>query len=110
MKMLFAIRHKPTGFFLPNPKGKGGNGGSFVEPVDGNEEVPRLFHKKQSAKAALTAWLRGHHYATWGYDDGDGFSWGSGQYVEDISVKPVPGRNKEDMEIVAFQLVECPQP
>lgn len=107
MKTLYAIRHVPTGFFLPAAKGKGGNGGSFVEPVDPEKESPRFFPKERNAKQALAAWLKGHHVPKWGSDWGDGDGWGSSsRYVEDIKVKPVQGRNPDHMEVVAFNLVE----
>lgn len=108
MKMLYAIRHVPTGFFLPAAKGKGGNGGSFVEPVDPDKVSPRFFPKESNAKIALTAWLKGHHVAKWETDwgDDDVFSSSVNTYVADIKVKPVQGRNRDHMEVVAFNLVE----
>lgn len=106
MKPLYAIRHKPTGHFLPEPKGRMGRGGSHVEPVDcsNDGENPRLFQSKLSAQRALTAWLRGKHTAEidYDYDEYNGHAY---PYQAGVHVKPVPSRIKEEMEIVSFQLM-----
>lgn len=106
MKPLFAIKHKPTGFYLPEPLGRMGRGGSHTEPVDcsGDNENPRLFVTKLGASRALSAWLQGKFNAerTW-ESDGEGF--GGGYYVDDLpSVTPQPHRKKEEMEVVEFHL------
>lgn len=106
MKPVWAIRQKSTGFFLPVAKGKGGNGGSYVEPVDPDKEPPRLFMSKKAAHCALVQWLKGHHKAKWAYDDGDDiYSSGGSMYVEDIKIIPQPNRNPADMEVVEIELV-----
>lgn len=91
MKPLYAIRHKPTGHFLPEPKGYAGRGGSFLEPVDCglDHDNPRLFKSELSAKRALTAWLQGKHE----------------RVFDGIAVIPVESRQKQDMEIVSFRLI-----
>lgn len=108
MKMLFAIRHVPTGFFLPPGQGKCGNGGSFMEPVDPEKVTPRFFTSERSAKLALIAWAKGHHIPKWEteYSD-DMYSSNSYSYVADIKIRPVQGRNIDHMEVVAFNLVEA---
>ena len=58
---LFAIRHKPTGAFLPMRWDKR-RGYSFDEPTPG--AVPRLLKTEQAAKAALRAWLAGKWVVT----------------------------------------------
>lgn len=98
MKPVYAIRHKHSGYYLPNPKGKNGSGGSFVEPVNPDVELPRLFLTHRSANSALTQWLKGHHIATWDCgDEGPAF-------VDSITLKPQPNRHKEDWEIVEIHL------
>ena len=103
MRTMWAIRHKPTGFMLPNPKGHSGRGGSFVDPQDPKEIHPRLFITQLAAKRALIAWLRGKHkgnyeteYSEW---DGEPYSVCIG-YV----VVAVPSRKAEDMEVVEIEL------
>lgn len=96
MKMqLFAIRHKPTGFFLPQHKGRAG--GSWIEPTE--SALPKLFHEERHAKGFLTTWLRGgvtaREYQTF-----------EGNYDVDIVETPQPHRRREDMEIVALRLEE----
>lgn len=94
--MYYAIRHKPTGFFLPRFPGK--QGGTWVEPTD--KEPPRLFVRKIHAKIALKHWLEGKKtvkYARvgdlWGVDD-----------VTYNDVTPVASRKVDEMEIVRIRL------
>lgn len=94
MKLMYAIRHKPTGFYLPVGKGT-----TWREPADPELQPPRLFLTHKSAYHCLVNWLKGKWRATW--DCGD-----SGDpYVDDIDITPVPSRKAEDMEIIAFNLV-----
>ena len=105
MKPLYAIRHKPTGHFLPEPKGYAGRGGSFVEPVDCglDHDNPRLFKSELSAKRALTAWLQGKHMPIKEHDWDD---WGRNvTYTVGSDPQPVDSRRKSDMEIVSFRLM-----
>uniref|UniRef100_UPI0032195AA1 hypothetical protein n=1 Tax=Chryseobacterium sp. TaxID=1871047 RepID=UPI0032195AA1 len=99
MRDLYAIRHIPTGFYLPEPTGYGGRGGSFSEPVDCSLDGPnpRLFTSMLSAKRALTQWLRGEHHGEFEYEDGYKYSTGA-------TVVFKPERIKEDMEVVPFTL------
>lgn len=105
MKPLYAIRHKPTGHFLPEPKGRMGRGGSFLEPVDCglDHDNPRLFKSELSAKRALTAWLQGKHEPEFGYECDDGYN--SYRVLEGMTIIPVDSRRKSDMEIVSFRLI-----
>lgn len=100
---LWLIRHKPSGGYLPEPAGRMGRGGSHVEPQvytgDPLEDRPRLFVSKLSASRALSSWLRGKVHHISGYD---GFA---GEYYEDSSLEVVPTRVREDMEIIAVDLV-----
>ena len=104
MRTMWAIRHKPTGFMLPNPKGHSGRGGSFVDPQDPKEIHPRLFISQLAAKRALIAWLRGKHEGEWEHDCGD--EWGpTYKYCVGYVVIPVPSRKAEDMEVIEIKLV-----
>lgn len=105
MKPLYAILHKPTGFYLPEPTGREGRGGSHTEPVNciGDVANPRLFTTERSASNALTQWLRGKHFR---YTETEG-SYEEGYYEVDgpLEVAHQPHRKREEMEIVPFFLV-----
>jgi hypothetical protein len=99
-KMTFyAIRHKPTGGYLPMPRGRGGRGSSFMIPekvwaVNEHDlcRVPLLCQTSHSAKAVLGQWLRGKHHATHHGDDD-----------MDLTIKYDGKRVREDMEIVKVE-------
>lgn len=98
---LYAIRHKPSGNFLPDrPKGWR-YGHTYTEPTPIGETIPRLFAKPGHAKLALRHWLAGHHTARYSSS-----SWEIPNILDevDIEVKPVPSRKAEDMEIVCLSL------
>ena len=101
----WAIRHKPTGKFLPNPKGRAGRGGSHTEPTSAGAARPRLFESPIGARNALAQWLRGKHVCSRGE-----LSDGAGTYetYEDTEVIHVPSRIKADMEIVSIGLTYDP--
>lgn len=94
---VYAIRHKPTGRYLPARAGKGY---SNDEPTAVSR--PRLFWSRQSAKLALTAWLKGRWVRCGGYRNGPDDE----GCEEDVKVVPVATRKAEEMEIVAFLLQE----
>lgn len=100
---MYAIKHKPTGFYLPEPKGKMGRGGSYLEPISPDVERPRLFSTERAAKNALIQWVRGKHKGIyeWEYDETFGRSY---QITAGTEVIPVPDRIKEDMEVVPIFL------
>lgn len=105
----WAIRHIPTGHYLPQPLGRMRRGGSHVEPVKhmvGEPSTePRLFTTKRSASSALGQWMRGKAFASRGMSSGHpGNDWES-DYYEDIEVIPQPHRVREDMEIIPINLV-----
>lgn len=98
----YLIRHKPTGFYLPQPEGWNGRGGSWVEPTSADEKRPRLFMSELAAKRGLGQWLRGRHSKD-GYAD-----WESGHYEDcGVAIEPVASRKREEMEIVCVR-VELP--
>ncbi len=97
--ILFAIKQKSTGLYIPGiEKGKR-CGGSYQEPTA--ERLPRLFEHKKNAANFLAQWLLGHHKKTMEQ---------CGEFGEDVreSIEIVhqPHRKKEDMEIVVFELME----
>ncbi len=95
----YVIKHIPTGHYLPAPVGRGGRGGSHVEPVAASEaSPPRLFHNEKSAKTALTAWLKGVVTVDRRED-----IWG--EWYETWHIKPMPHRKREEMAVVPARLV-----
>lgn len=92
----FAIRHKPTGWFLPQRSDMKGGGHTKDEPTP--FQPPRLFTRKQDAQCALKWWLKGETNVKMGrhYD-----SWSGGyEYDEDWNTVKVPYRKEEEMEVV----------
>ena len=103
IRTMWAIRHKPTGFMLPNPKGHSGRGGSFVDPQDPKEIHPRLFITQLAAKRALIAWLRGKHEGAYDFEYSD-YDNKSYQVCVGYVVVPVPSRKAKDMEVVEIEM------
>lgn len=105
MKPLYAIKHKPTGFYLPEPTGRQGRGSSHTEPTDPKEARPNLFPSELSARRCLIQWLRGKHtaYMNSEYDDMGGHLF---YYQDGTEVQPQTHRKAEDMEIVEIQLLD----
>lgn len=97
---LFAIKHLPTGHYLPAPRGRNGRGGSHVEPVEVTAATPpRLFHTESAAKIALTTWLQGRVTVTHFQDSY------TGEYDESLHVEKVPSRRREEMAVVPVELL-----
>ena len=98
MTKVYAVRQKSTGLFIPIlPKGSG-RGGSWTEPMA--ERPMRLFPSKHSARSFLGNWLQGIFKNRYFVDFEGNEDYG-------LEVIKVPHRNKEDMEIVEFELLEC---
>lgn len=90
---MWAIRDWRTNEYLPPPRGRGGRGGSFEEPITPSPlNPPRLFSSERAARIALNSWLKGQFHCTRNDD------------YEIITIKPVPGRNAANMEIVPVTL------
>ena len=83
----YAIRHKPTGFYLPEPGGRLGRGGSHVNPTDPTIQPPRIWHNRLGARNALSMWLKGKFVASRGQDY-DGEYWKICLSSLHLSVKP----------------------
>jgi hypothetical protein len=100
MTKFYAIRQKSTGMFLPRIGSNRSN--SYREPT--NDLPPWLALKRGTANMMLTVWLKGHARQAW--------SAGSDTWLgrEDpeprgVDYKPVPGRVREDFEVVEVSLV-----
>jgi hypothetical protein len=91
------VRHRPTGRYLPLPRGRGGRGGSYVEPADPSVEPPRPFWSKRAAQSALGLWLLGKFYER-------SYQTYNGDYDVDAGVTPVPSRRREEMDIVCVEI------
>ena len=95
---IFAIRHKPTGKFIPSKMSRNGGsrGWSHWSPGirDGFGDAPRIFDSEIKAKRALSAWLRGE-YEVNDYDYG---------HYRNTLKQPKGQRNVEDMEIVVAEI------
>lgn len=100
----YAIRRISDGFYMPQPFGRNGRGGSSGEPADPNHAATqiRLFHNKQAAIRSLSAWLkgewvtrRGNHHDNWSSAE---------EYYEETEIVHKPDRNKDDMEVVAVKV------
>jgi len=94
-RRVFAIRHKPTGGFLPEV------GRSYTHSEPSTTRIPRLFNSKGGAKCALTWWLMGATtvQVKYGsvYEDEICPSW---------DTVPKPHRIGPDMEVVPLLLSE----
>ncbi len=102
----WAIRHKPTGRFLPQSNNKR-HGYTHDEPdiMEDSNRCPRLFGREQDAKTALTWWLKGETTGRWvggmyanvfgEADDDVDFEWDTQAVVD---------RKAEDMEVVQVNL------
>lgn len=89
--IVYAIRNKHTGLFIP--AGKKGNAHTFEEAT--SKDKPRIHHTSSGCKNALNMWLQG--------------KWQFYSYYNDeceLDAKKVNTRKKEDMEIVEFLLQE----
>lgn len=89
-RFFLAIRHKPTGGFLPAVRGYG-----FTRTEPSLELPPRLFEKPGPCRQALNRWLEGELYE--GNEDDSGF----------ITLRHVrrPDRRKHEYEIVEIELI-----
>lgn len=97
--MFYAIKHKPSGLYLPAARGRNGRGFTWVEP----DLKPRLFARAQDAKCALAQWLKGQLTVRATSSD-----WEQPDIMDDEiwEYTPVPSRIPEDMAIVAMSLKE----
>jgi len=90
-KTYYAIKHKPSGGFLP--QGLRNRGFTHNEPS--THDPPRLFTNTKGAKCALTWWLKGETIQEWAYDD------------YEIMTSRKENRKSEEMEIVEILVSEA---
>lgn len=88
-RYFFAIRHKPSGGFLPQMTSYG-----FTRCTPTLTEPPRLFSKHGPARQALDRWLQGE-WTEVGFSEDD-----------EVKLKVVPksDRRSEDLEIVEVEI------
>ena len=104
----FAIRHIPTGKFMPCRMYSTSRGGwSYWDPAhdaDVYDRNPRLFFTKQGAANALTMWLQGE----WKRSSGVHYDFeGSPDYYDEVApFEPPTPRVRFQMEVVPFDLSE----
>jgi hypothetical protein len=98
----WAIRRKLDGYYLPQPVGRNGRGGSRVEPINpvNNWENIRLLASEQAAKIALNAWLKGE----WITHRSAGDYWAGIEPDEETTIHALRRRRAEDMEVVAVEV------
>lgn len=104
---MYAIKHTPTGRYMPVAQPGSTRGASFVEPVDAetSDKAVRLFGSARSAKIALSAWCKGQYFVRNnpvslyrdGYDE-----------EQSIEVVHVEGRVKSEFSVVTITLSEGP--
>ncbi len=106
---IWSIRHKPSGAFMPARMYRtAGSGWSYWDPLETRpgyrafDTNPRVFFTLQAARNALTAWLAGE----WKREQVVSNSYFDPEPYDDLSVaEPTTLRRREDMEIVAGNLV-----
>jgi len=97
---VYAIRHIPSGGYLP-PLPKGYRYGfTHVEPT--TARAPRIFDTERSAANALAAWLRGR--ATRPCPSPNQLF--EGTVITAPLYEPTPYRRAEDMEVVPMRLLD----
>ncbi len=103
---VFAIKHKPSGEWMPHRMNRAPGGWSHWTPGAAEDKPhdmnPRLFFTLQSARNALTMWLQGK----WERHQGTNHSYFDGPEDYDNMIVNTPSvpRCRGDMEIVELEL------
>lgn len=97
---VYAIRHIPTGNFLPSGRGRGF---THDEPLPATSKPPRLFLSRRGAHLALKAWLEGEAKEIYSYDA----DFGNRETIG-VIYEPRPDRIPSEMEIVEVNLSIVP--
>lgn len=92
----FAIRHKPSGGYLPAGRGRG-----FTHDAPSTNDPPRLFRSRKGALQALRWWLKGCLYERLVVDS---WSEDADRYGTIEQKAPEEERRAEDMEVVLLRL------
>jgi hypothetical protein len=97
----FVVRHKTTQRLLPQSYAVGSTWWNPEEQPIKKDELPRLFYTAKGAKACIVMWAKGQatkqtdrHGDFLGEDD-----------AEWLWYEPVPGRSREQREVVPVHLV-----
>ncbi len=98
--IMFGIRHSATRQMMPETRGSYSYWDPSHEPT---KMPPRLFTSKRNAKLAVTAWAKGYHIASNGYESGPN---GSEYWAELATKQPDTPRSKDELEVVEFLLTE----
>jgi hypothetical protein len=95
----YVIRHKVTQRLLPQSYSTGSTWWNPVEHDPKKDELPRLFYSKKAAKSCIITWAKGHAVKkTAGtFDSFDDFE-------EWLEYEAVPGRTREQLEVVPVHL------
>ncbi len=97
----YAVRHKPSGGFLPVIPRRWRDGHTHLEPC--TDSPPRLHSTKIGAQRALAQWLKGPLVRNYKPDRfGDVLAEAGYRHM------PVPSRIPADMEIVTIRLEVSP--
>lgn len=96
MNNIYCVRQKSTGYFIPRIKVGNFKGGSYSEPE--KDCVPRIFYSKTAAQSFINVWVKGIHK-----DYSIKFD---GEYEHTIKIEKQDHRNKNDMEIIEFKMIE----
>lgn len=102
--ILYAIRSKSTGMYLPWVKGSN----SKAELCDPKEQPPRLFKSYKGASQAMRAWAKGIHkgYGGWEGPDDPYASGGSYFCLDKVVITPQRHRRLADVCVVEWTITE----
>lgn len=98
--VVYAIRHKPSGHFLPMKFVKDPR---YTHTEPAQNCIPRIFNSKRSAKSFLDKWLKGKWQEFEYYSEVDKSEVDFCHYG--LGVEQSSSRRREDMEIVRMSLV-----
>lgn len=101
----YVIRHKSTQQLLPArvPATQW----AFDDPNSVHE--PRLFRSARAAKNCATCWAQGV-WAQESRTDSEGWEYPSYTYLAEPVPRAVPGRKREDLEVLEAVLAVCAEP
>ncbi len=97
----FVVRHKRTQRLLPQSFTVGSTWWNPEQHVAKKDELPRLFYSAKAAKGCVVTWAKGHAVknTSYGYDHD-----GNRDDEEWLEYEPVPGRERDQLEVVPVHL------